>query len=1265
MRKSTILIVATAVMFLCAVPTVQAQLSKEEQKCQSTAAKKGRVFFKKRLKALGSCRDLVARGKLPTTTDCELETKTADKLAKAEQKFRDKLALSCTDTVVAGLAWGGQCGGVTTVAALQDCQVEEHETETDQVLAVIYDPRTEGTCDGGLQNNNPCNETADCTNGVCVYSDEQRDCTKQMTKILGKLGSKRQSILQKCKKSVARGSLPEGTDCEATTQADLDAAFQAARDAITEVCTPTAAADIQFGGACDKITDVDSVIACSTCSTNRAADELILVQHGTPARGGAAELKQITNMSECVGGRMSRCRVNDYLLANDQVRVVIQDLQRNLFGIGQYGGQIIDADLVRSSGPDRDNFEEWAISLNIESTAHYTSLTIVNDGSDGGPAILRATGIDDLLDFVNPSSIIAGFGFNLPPSVDDVNLPVTVTTDYILEPGTNYVRVETSVQNTSAAPLDIFFGEYIGGSGEIEMFQPAYGFGEPLVTTACSGNAPVFCNFTAFSGEGDADGVSYGYMNNIRGSTTFTTSGVHVPQLKVEVLLALVGIAGPPFHIGPVGDPDDTLEVTRYFIVGDGTVSSIADTRNEIQCLPTGTLSGAVTAGGNPAVRADVAITTSTLNGPAGLSKNIFLHTRTDDDGNYSVTLPPGSYNVSANLDGHPFEGGGTTPVDHPIVMTAFGTLTENIALPAAGALQVTVTDEDSAPIAAKVSVVGFDKSPNPIAAQSIFGLVNNRTAQFGDAGEDPFPFGMANVTHAGIDGDSGVITLEPGNYQVYVSHGLEYSLDSAPVVITAGATTPLAATVERVIDSTGFISGDFHVHSMDSPDAQVPSDDRVRGMLAEGLDFFATTDHDFRADYQPVIDALGATALIGTTPGQETTTFDYGHFNVWPAVIDPTKVNNGSIDHGGAAPDGQDYPSAGYYSSSPAQIIADAHAAAPGSSNTVQINHIHSHFGVDGGSGLGIDTALEPPASTVPPLARRLNPGITNLFSDTFDALEIWIGDDRAQIVTNFLGQNAGDWFNLINQGIVRSGIADSDTHTRYGNGGSYPRTMIAMPTDDPGDLSAAAETISDNLNAGRAFGTNGPMVRVSISADSTSQTASLELGDPLIISTVDGEVDIDVEIQSPTWAEFDTVEYYINPVTTRVVEEDVQTGAGLIDVNRYTITPTTVQNVVPVPVPVAGTSSSRLEASTTLTLTGLTEDIWVVVMVKGTDGVSRPLYPVVPLSLKTSTNTTLANLTDGNLGEDGIPALSFTNPLFVDVDGGGWTPPGVQVNP
>ena len=112
----------------------------------------------------------------------------------------------------------------------------------------------------------------------------------------------------------------------------------------------------------------------------------------------------------------------------------------------------------------------------------------------------------------------------------------------------------------------------------------------------------------------------------------------------------------------------------------------------------------------------------------------------------------------------------------------------------------------------------------------------------------------------------------------------------------------------------------------------------------------------------------------------------------------------------------------------------------------------------------------------------------------------------------------------------------------------------------------------------------------------------------------------------------------------------------------------------VVPTLQPVAGTSSNRWEFTDTLSLTLLSEDTWIVVMVKGTDGVSEPLFPVVPNSLKSCLNPptctmlinqTLAELIDGNLGQDGMLALAFTNPLFVDVDGGGYTAPGLNVIP
>jgi hypothetical protein len=157
-------------------------------------------------------------------------------------------------------------------------------------------------------------------------------------------------------------------------------------------------------------------------------------------------------------------------------------------------------------------------------------------------------------------------------------------------------------------------------------------------------------------------------------------------------------------------------------------------------------------------------------------------------------------------------------------------------------------------------------------------------------------------------------------------------------------------------------------------------------------------------------------------------------------------------------------------------------------------------------------------------------------------------------------------------------------------------------------------------------------------------------------LISTTDGAATITVNIESPVWAEFDRIEYYINNLPTpddydgnpatppyyRVTPDVVQT-AGV----DFTVS--TVNDFPSIP------GASHLEATTSLSLTGLKGDTWVVVLVRGTDGVSRPLFPVVPIDLDQATNTTLAELTDGNLGELGVPATAFANPVFIDVNGNG----------
>lgn len=1240
-----------ALFFLSTVsPASAIDLTFEQRKCQAEVGRQGKTFFKNVTKALRKCETQIAKGVLSAATDCTLEFKAAASIAKATQKLADKVANRCDDALVSSITFGDDCFGVDTVADLTTCLADTHQDRALELIGTVF-----------------------ATTGA-VNPTAQRKCQLNTAKEGGKIASRRQDLLRKCKDSVAKRNLPDETDCEAEIEFQLSKSRLKSLAKVQSSCTDPQAASLTWGGGCSNVTTAAELAACVVGSHEQGANQLHVTEYGQLNGGAEASLAEITDTADCVDGPLSRCMIGDYLLQNGEIRVVIQDVGRNMLAVGEYGGQIIDADLVRTGGdPDRDNFEEFATSLNFENGARYTDLTIINDGSDGQAAVLRATGVDDLLTFANASSTVNDFGFPFPASADDTDLPVDIVTDYILQPGENYVRVDTTITNTSASAIDIFLGAYFAPSGQVETFQSGYGLGEPLVASSCPTSAANACNAMAFGAFGDAEGVSYGYVHDIDGSSSFSTAGVAVPLLGAETALALIGALSANWNLAATGSPGDSITLNQHFVVGDGTVSSILAARNQIQYRPAGTVSGTATIGGVPAAGVRVVVLGDTAEGPGlgPLNENVVNHTVSDSAGQYSMEVAAGSYTVTAAAQGHPFEGGGAAPLEHSVDVVAFGTTVQNVAIPATGAIDVTIIDETSSPIAGRVTVVGFDPSPDPTNTQSILGVISNSTGLFRDRGQDTtYPFGVSAVYFVDQTGLSGPLDLEPGDYRVYVSHGPEYSIATADVTITAGATTPVAAQIARVIDTTGFVSGDFHVHSIDSPDSKVTRTDRIVSMLAEGADFFVATDHETIQDFSADIAALGASSLLATAPGSEITTFDYGHFNAWPLTRDPAQPNGGGIDHGGAAPAGMHFPAYGNYNLPPVDIIAAAHAD-PGT-DTVQINHFYSHMAL-GGSGLAIDTGMVPPQSNVPGTVRRLDPTITNYFTDTFDALEILIESGRGQIFNNFYGRNLGDWFNMINQGIVRTAIADSDTHRVVRTLAAMPRTMIASPTDDPGSLSAIADTLSANVNAGRAIGTNTPMIHVTTSASSTGESGGHALGLPLEIATTDGAVDVTVDVQSPIWAEFDTIEFYVNPVTTRSIAQ-VNSGDATVDpvdVMTYSVTPDFVHtagtdfSITTTVVDGAIPGASRLEASTTLSLTGLTGDVWVVAIVRGTDGVSQPLFPILPFDLSSGSNSTLLDLLDGNLGEDGVPALAYSNPLFVDVDGGGWTPPGVMFIP
>jgi len=151
---------------------------------------------------------------------------------------------------------------------------------------------------------------------------------------------------------------------------------------------------------------------------------------------------------------------------------------------------------------------------------------------------------------------------------------------------------------------------------------------------------------------------------------------------------------------------------------------------------------------------------------------------------------------------------------------------------------------------------------------------------------------------------------LRPGTYTLYVSRGLEYTIRKIPnVVIQAGKTTTVDASlanIRRVVNTTGYMSADFHIHSARSLDSSAPPLDRVRSFAGEGLEVMVATDHDINTDYLPLIAKLGLGPFITSIVGTEVTTSvgtppffsnAWGHINAWPQIHDPTARREGAIE--------------------------------------------------------------------------------------------------------------------------------------------------------------------------------------------------------------------------------------------------------------------------------------------------------------------------------------------------------------------------------
>ena len=343
-----------------------------------------------------------------------------------------------------------------------------------------------------------------------------------------------------------------------------------------------------------------------------------------------------------------------------------------------------------------------------------------------------------------------------------------------------------------------------------------------------------------------------------------------------------------------------------------------------------------------------------------------------------------------------------------------------------------------------------------------------------------PLPVRVTIATPAGEELDRLVaigrtdFRLPVGEYRVTVSRGLEHDFVQSDVTVRDGLSATIEGeTLARVIDTTGWVAGDFHLHAEMSTDSRHWLPDALRIVAAEGLDVVASTDHDFVTDYDRYAAEAGVDGLVLFVPGAEVSHPLIAHVNGYPLVSDPMQSANG-------AP--------AWFMSSPTEWFARIRAIGDTSLDPegalVQINHPRR-------STSGLFESIELDRATGTAGASPIDLGLdaaTDLNDFAFDSIEVWNktpdGDDEESLL---------DYLALYTLGRRFTMMGNSDTHDDGRQAGTI-RTYVAVPDDSRGGF--AWTDVATGIRARAATVSAGIFVTAAItSVDAAADTAAVHV--------------------------------------------------------------------------------------------------------------------------------------------------------------------------
>ncbi len=574
-------------------------------------------------------------------------------------------------------------------------------------------------------------------------------------------------------------------------------------------------------------------------------------------------------------------------------------------------------------------------------------------------------------------------------------------------------------------------------------------------------------------------------------------------------------------------------------------------------------------------------------------------------------------------------------------------TATADFALAPSRKLRVTVREVNGGAIPAKVTVrcEGGD-CPTP-------DLSLNR---FTDSVRDPMD---ASVQLLGMVGPSGDATFElpPGRYAVLVSRGPEYSIfpndfpaNPGVAVDLTSADATVNALLAHVVDTTGFMSADYHVHAVNSPDSAIDNVQRAMGFAVEGMDVIVSTDHDYVTDFAPYIQAAGLQPFLASVIGEEVSTTDFGHYNLFPLEQDLSSSNRGALDWAGGRGATLNLR----------EMFAEARKMG---ARTIHFNHPRGYLG--GFTHLKVDTDTFASHADPTEFSMAIPHGVTAddtlLMSPDFNAIEV-LNSSEDEFQWPAMYPKFNDWFTLLSRGLKVAGTGVSDTHKRRAMSGGYWRTYVQMGVDSPAAFDPHA--MSSALNALKASATNAPFVRMRVArvnAAGALTTPEVEPGGTVPFSA--DKLRVAVEVQVPEYLDVTRIELYmhkdqddarcpIDPAdprarTTRVACNGITNvnwpSSGVTASRDVSLSPANLETVVSS----AGINYRRYRVTEVFTLDAPAKDNWIVAFVYG----SKSLFP---LAFKAPS---------GGAAAKSVYPFALVNPVFVDADGGGYDRPPFDV--